>query len=73
MQTNPTRVTGIQGKWEQDRERKTGTEIFLNPYYSSDPSPVRFTELYRPNHLYAIIVKCTRPYQISALAIQYID
>ena len=34
-----------------------GTGTYKNSCYSSDTSPVRFTELYKPSHWYAFIVK----------------
>ena len=50
-------VTGIQRKWEQEREWNTGTGTCKNHFYSSDSSPVRFTGMYKPSHWYAIVVK----------------
>ena len=42
-------VTGIQGKWKWERERKlerkTGRGTWKNSSYSSDSLPVKFTEL----------------------------
>ena len=50
-------VSGIQGKWEQERERNTGTGTCINCCYSSDSSPVKFMELYKPSHWYGRAVK----------------
>ena len=38
-------VTGIHGKWEQERERNMGTGTYKYHCYLSDSSPVRFTKL----------------------------
>ena len=73
-------VTGIQGK----QERNTGTESCVNCCYSSDSSLVWFTELYKPSHWYAIVVKffilhnalsnkrpCNAIYQLTSFVIYY--
>ena len=48
-------ATGIQGKWNREQERKTGTGTCKNKCYSSDSLPVKFTELCKPSHKYSII------------------
>ena len=50
-------VTGIQGKWEWERKRNTRTGTCNNHCYSLVSSQVGFTELYKPSHWYAIVVK----------------
>ena len=52
-------VTRIQGKWEWERERNTGTETckIVVIQCTLDLSPLRFTELYKPSHWYTIVVK----------------
>ena len=49
------RVTGIQGKRKQERERKTGTGTCKNICYSLDSLPLKFTELCKPSHKYSIV------------------
>ena len=49
-------TTGIQRKWEWQWERNMGMETCKN-HCSLDSSQVRFTELYKPSHWYAIVVK----------------
>ena len=50
-------VTRIQGNREWEREWNTGTGTCINCCYSSDSSPVWFTELYKPSYWYAIVIK----------------
>ena len=52
--TTGHKVTGIHGKRERERKQNTETGTCKN---WSDSWPVRFTELYKPNHWYAIVVK----------------
>ena len=55
MHVNPIRVNEIQGKWQREREFKTGMGTCKNSCYSSDSLPVKFTELCKPNHKYLIV------------------
>ena len=50
-------VTGIQGKWELEWERKMEMGICKNHCYSLDSLPVQLTELCKPSHKYSIVVK----------------
>ena len=69
-------VTGIQEK----QEWNMGTETCKIGRYSSDSSPVRFTELYNLSHWCTIVAKfflefflLHNAYEISTRAKQYID
>ena len=63
-------LTGIQGKQEQEWDRKTGMGTCNNCCYLSDSLPVKFIELCEPNYKYSIVFrshnKC-RPAQNSIL------
>ena len=63
-------LTGIQGKQEQEWDRKTGMGTCNNCCYLSDSLPVKFIELCEPSYKYSIVFrsrnKC-RPAQNSIL------
>ena len=47
-------VTGIQEKWKQEWEQKTGMGTCSNGCYSFDSLPMKFTELCKLSHKYSI-------------------